>query len=148
MTNFDVGNGERGKKWIENEDISSFSLHFLILSPFPLRFLSISSFSLHFLAARLQGCNDSCSPATTLIDCMGSKSGTIWDGFARRHSIVYFVWDVADLPAVSSHISYWILSWNIWQLTNPNSKSQLSRPCVMCISPSKTSLTCGDCTWI
>ena len=41
-----------------------FSLHFLILSPFPLRFLFISSFSLHFLAARLQGCNDSCSPAS------------------------------------------------------------------------------------
>ena len=39
-----------------------FSLHFLILSPFPLRFLFISSFSLHFLAARLQGCNHSCSP--------------------------------------------------------------------------------------
>jgi hypothetical protein len=38
------------------------SLHFLIFSSFPLRFLFISSFSLHFLAARLQGCNDSCSP--------------------------------------------------------------------------------------
>ena len=44
------------------EIIRKFSLHFLILSPFPLRFLFISSFSLHFLAARLQGCNDSCSP--------------------------------------------------------------------------------------
>ena len=48
------------------------SLHFLILSPFPHSLsisssfphsLSISSFSLHFLAARLQGCNASCSPA-------------------------------------------------------------------------------------
>ena len=43
----------------------NFSVHFLIFSPFPLRFLFISSFSLHFLAARLQGCNDSCSPAAT-----------------------------------------------------------------------------------
>ena len=40
---------------------------FPILSPFPLRFLFISSFSLHFLAARLQGCNDSCSPGPTYI---------------------------------------------------------------------------------
>ena len=46
------------------ERMRKFFLHFLILSPFPLRFLFISSFSLHFLAARLQGCNDSCSPAT------------------------------------------------------------------------------------
>ena len=44
------------------ERMRKFFLHFLILSPFPLRFLFISSFSLHFLAARLQGCNDSCSP--------------------------------------------------------------------------------------
>ena len=44
------------------ERMRKISLHFLILSPFPLRFLFISSFSLHFLAARLQGCNDSCSP--------------------------------------------------------------------------------------
>ena len=43
--------------------ISSFSLHFLSISSFSLHFLFISSFSLHFLAARLQGCNDSCSPA-------------------------------------------------------------------------------------
>ena len=42
--------------------ISSFSLHFLFISSFSLHFLFISSFSLHFLAARLQGCNDSCSP--------------------------------------------------------------------------------------
>ena len=51
------GNRERMRKCRE-----SISLHFLILSPFPLRFLFISSFSLHFLAAWLQGCNDSCSP--------------------------------------------------------------------------------------
>ena len=43
--------------------ISSFSLHFLFISSFSLHFLFISSFSLHFLAARLQGCNDFCSPA-------------------------------------------------------------------------------------
>ena len=51
--------------------ISSFSVHFLILCPFPYslsissqfpHFLSISSFSFHFLAARLQGCNNFCSP--------------------------------------------------------------------------------------
>ena len=45
---------------------SPFPPHFLILSPFPLRFLFISSFSLHFLAARLQGCNDLCSPGVVL----------------------------------------------------------------------------------
>ena len=61
------GNGERMRKCIESISLhflilSSFPLYFLILSPFPLRFLFISSFSLHFLAARLQGCNDSCSP--------------------------------------------------------------------------------------
>ena len=44
------------RKWKEN-DISSFSLHFLSISSFSLHFLFISSFSLHFLAARLQGCN-------------------------------------------------------------------------------------------
>ena len=48
------------------EIMRKFSLHFLILSPFPLRFLFISSFSLHFLAARLQGCNDSCSPGVNI----------------------------------------------------------------------------------
>ena len=32
-------------------------------SPFPLNFLILSLFPLHFLAARLQGCNDSCSLA-------------------------------------------------------------------------------------
>ena len=42
--------------------ISSFSLHFLSISSFSLHFPFISSFSLHFLAARLQGCNNSCSP--------------------------------------------------------------------------------------
>ena len=49
------------RKWKEN-DISSFSLHFLSISSFSLHFLFISSFSLHFLAAGLQCCNDSRSP--------------------------------------------------------------------------------------
>ena len=57
-------NREWGNVEIQCLSISSFPLHFPILSPFPLRFLFISSFSLHFLAARLQGCNDSCSPAS------------------------------------------------------------------------------------
>ena len=62
------GNGERMRKCRESISLhflifSPIPPHFLILSPFPLRFLFISSFSLHFLAARLQGCNDSCSPA-------------------------------------------------------------------------------------
>ena len=61
------GNRERMRKCRESISLhflifSPFPPHFLILSPFPLRFLFISSFSLHFLAARLQGCNDSCSP--------------------------------------------------------------------------------------
>ena len=56
----------RYRKWIERREIKrkwgnveseSFSI-----SSFSLHFLFISSFSLHFLAARLQGCNDSCSP--------------------------------------------------------------------------------------
>ena len=48
------GNRERewGNVMSQNLSISSLFLHFLL----------ISSFSLHFLAARLQGCNDSCSP--------------------------------------------------------------------------------------
>ena len=63
------GNRERMRKCRESISLhflifSPFPPHFLILSPFPLRFLFISSFSLHFLAARLQGCNDSCSPAS------------------------------------------------------------------------------------
>ena len=42
--------------------ISILSLHFLSISSFSLHFVFISSFSLHFLAARLQGCNNFCSP--------------------------------------------------------------------------------------
>ena len=49
------------RKWKENEEMER-ERHFLILSPFPLNFLIFSPFPLHFLAARLQGCNDSCSP--------------------------------------------------------------------------------------
>ena len=45
---------EWGNVESQSLSISSFSLHFLL----------ISSFSLHFLAARLQGCNDSCSPVS------------------------------------------------------------------------------------
>ena len=67
------GNRERMRKCRESISLhflifSPFPPHFLILSPFPLRFLFISSFSLHFLAARLQGCNDSCSPARRLFN--------------------------------------------------------------------------------
>ena len=84
------GNGERMRKWRENHflfissfsfhflilclfphslSISSFSLHFLSISSFSLHFLFISSFSLHFLAARLQGCNNLCSPALVCFCC-------------------------------------------------------------------------------
>ena len=67
MTNFDVGNGERGKKWIENEEmqkvnLSSFPHSLSISSSFP-HSLTISSFSLHFLAARMPGCHNLCNPA-------------------------------------------------------------------------------------
>ena len=60
VSNFDVGNGERGRKWRENEEMKRkwreidslhfliLSLYFLPLSPFP-NSLSISSLSLHFL---------------------------------------------------------------------------------------------------
>ena len=54
-------------EWI-SLSISSFSLHFLFISSFSLHFLFISSFSLDFLAARLQGCNDSCSPAMIYVN--------------------------------------------------------------------------------
>ena len=73
------GNGEKMRKWREID-----SLHFLIISLFPpsfsissfsLHFLSISSFSLHFLAARLQGCNDSCSPDK---QCQQSQQFKAW----------------------------------------------------------------------
>ena len=58
----ELGNGERGRKQRENEEMQRVNL-----SPFP-HFFSISSSFPHslsiFLAARLQGCNDSCSPAS------------------------------------------------------------------------------------
>ena len=63
---FDVGNGKRGRKWRKREEIErewgNVESQSLSISSFSLHFLLISSFSLHFLAARLQGCNDSCSP--------------------------------------------------------------------------------------
>ena len=54
---------EIDREWgnLESESLSPFP-HSLSISSFSLHFLFISSFSLHFLAARLQGCNDSCSP--------------------------------------------------------------------------------------
>ena len=61
------GNGERIRKWRKREEIErewgNVESQSLSISSFSLHFLLISSFSLHFLAARLQGCNDSCSPA-------------------------------------------------------------------------------------
>ena len=61
------GNGERIRKWRKREEIKrewgNVESQSLSISSFSLHFLLISSFSLHFLAARLQGCNDSCSPA-------------------------------------------------------------------------------------
>ena len=49
------GNGERMRKWTENEEILrvNLSLHFLILSPFPLHFLILSLIT-RSPAARLQ----------------------------------------------------------------------------------------------
>ena len=65
---FDVGNGKRGRKWRKREEIErewgNVESQSLSISSFSLHFLLISSFSLHFLAARLQGCNDLCSPAS------------------------------------------------------------------------------------
>ena len=59
QTIFDKGNGQRGRKkdkWgnVESKplSISSFCLHFLILSPFPLHFIILSPFS-RSQAARL-----------------------------------------------------------------------------------------------
>ena len=82
--------------------ISSFSLHFLIFSPFSLHFLFISSFSFHFLAARLQGCNDSCSPGPQLNTmergslCLGFRvlSRTLirqfeWQGFTLNSKVSF-----------------------------------------------------------
>ena len=62
------GSRQRMRKsweWI-SLSISSFPLHFLFISSFSRHFLFISSFFLHILAARLQGCNDSCSPVEYL----------------------------------------------------------------------------------
>ena len=51
VTIFDIGNGQRGRKQTENEEILrvNLSLHFLILSPFP-HSLSISSSFSHSLS--------------------------------------------------------------------------------------------------
>ena len=49
MTNFDVGNGERMRKWRDREEMEREGGNGECHSLF------ISSFSLHFLAARLQG---------------------------------------------------------------------------------------------
>ena len=84
------GNRERMRKCRESISLhilifSPFPPHFLILSPFPLLFLFISSFSLHFLAARLQGCNDSCSPDSENIWFSWSKSSN-YRGKLRCHA--------------------------------------------------------------
>ena len=54
-------------------------LHFLSISSFSLHFLFISSFSRHFLAARLQGCNNSCSPDRHYYSTTFLLSGWGWD---------------------------------------------------------------------
>ena len=70
---FDIGNGQRGgNKEKMGKCEERISLHFLILSSFPLHFLFSSShsflflfifsFSLHFLASRMQGYSKLCNP--------------------------------------------------------------------------------------
>ena len=62
---------EGGKKERMRKCRELISPHFLSISSFSLHFLFISSFSRHFLAARLQGCNDSCSPVP--LECILHK---------------------------------------------------------------------------
>ena len=75
-------NGERKRERRENEEISlhflslflfpqslsifSLSLHFLILSPFPLQFLVRSLFPRHFLAGHLPACRKFCHPVSNV----------------------------------------------------------------------------------
>ena len=76
VTIFDKGNGQRGRKQTENEEMRvNLSLHFLILSPFPLLFLILSPFP----RARLQGSSRLRNPAEGYIPVLHhSLKGGLW----------------------------------------------------------------------